>query len=352
MLLYIYINSKIRYRSINPEHYTNYKKIIVTPQPAIYQKLTLNTWTNGSLYYNIGRNIASIYPIETVATTPGSSYNISQVEKYNNALGLVQQDTLVDYIANLSVPNSNIKLITPIALEQITVIIPGNSKIGNWTDIKNKRIGTFDIESGSYKSLQKILNIYQSNNTIINFQKVDATTIQDAFQKNDIDLFFCIVSNPNIIITNLAKQYPIRILGTNGLDRQTLRIIFPYSTDAKIDTTEYNISIMSSVKTLQSNVYIIVNTNFPFGECYRLIKTIFNNFIYIKENGDNLYKLQMLEFNPSYLYSTTDIIPIHAGVRKFFEDINIITYTPSPECIYKVGINKCSVNKINPYRLL
>ena len=353
MLLYIFINSKIRYRIHNPEHYLNFKKIIVTPQPAIYQNLTLNTWRPGSLYQNIGLNIASIYPINKVATTPGSYYNITQVEKYPNALGLVQQDTLVDYVANLSSPNnSNITLITAIGLEQITVILPGNSKISSWNQIKNKRIGTFDLQSGSDKSLRKILSISQSDNMVINFTEVDEVSIQNAFQTNTIDLFFCIASNPDKMITNLAKQYPIRIIGTNGIDRQTLSIIFPYSTDAKIDTSEYSISIMSTVKTLQSSVYLIANKDFPFGECYRLIKTIFNNFIYMKEKGDDIYKLQLMEFNPSYLYSTTDIIPIHPGVRKFFEDINIITYNSSPECIFKVGVEKCNVTKLNPYRLL
>jgi len=334
----------------NIDKFVNYKKIVVTPQSSIYKKININTWYKDSLYFNIATNISNIYPIDTVNITDGVSQNIDEVENNINHLGFVQEDILNDYIQNK--PNTNIRYITCIGLEQIIVLLPANSKINSWQDITNKKIGTLNVRSGSYLTLKNILKLLPSNrNEIINLD-FNSENIVNAFNSNKIDMFFTVVSNPNNIIKEVCNRMPIKLLGVKGLDDDYIKFVLPNYEKNNIDPSEYKAVINYSIKSVQTKVYLICHKDFADSESYLLIKTLFNNFNYIRSNGDNLYKLQMFEFNPSYLYATNNIVQLHNGVRKFFKDINIITETDNEDCVYSVGINQCSNEKINKNQIL
>ncbi len=346
MILYIFFKSK----KYSNDSFINYKPITITPQPMIYNSIIINSWFKTSLYWNIAENIKSIYPIDTNKISRGSLDNINLVEKFPNQLALVQQDILYDYIDNK--PDSNIRLITTIGLEDITLIIPANSNIYSWSDLSNKNIGTLHKNSGSYYLLNKLKDTFNFPFNIKNLEAFNSKLIIDSFTNKTIDAFFIVVSNPNNTIKTLSQNYPIRIIGTKGLNPNITDMILPYYKKSNIDTTDYKMSVINSINTYKTNICLICNKSFDSLESYILIKAIFTNFPYLTNNGDDYYKLQFLDFNPSYLYQNSDKIKLHDGVIKFFKEINIITDNPNPECLYKIGIDKCNLTNINNNRLL
>ena len=345
MILYIYLYSKRRL-----EKYTSYKSVTVTPQPTVYKNLTISTWHNSSLYKNLANNIANTFPIENIVKTGGSVENIYNVERSKNMLGLVQDDTLYNYAKEN--PNTNVRYVTMLGLEQITVITLANSKINSWDDIRNKRIGTFSRDSGSYRTLEKVLQISKElkQNSIVPIDNSDK--IVNMLLDKKIDLFFGIVSNPDPIFIDIAKKFPIKIIGIDGIDKKLLKIALPYYTEAIIDSTEYRVTASKTIHTLQTGISLVCHKDLDQLDSYLLIKTLFGNFSYIKNNGDNLYKSQMFEFNPTYLYNVNYSVDLHSGIKRYLKDINLITSNPNEDCIYKVGIEPCKLKYINGYRLI
>jgi TRAP-type uncharacterized transport system substrate-binding protein len=198
-------------------------------------------------------------------------------------------------------------------------------------------------------------------NTILASSEFKIENIMSDFANNKIDMFFAILSNPDINLINLAKKYPIRIMGTEGLDNNILQIVLPYYTPNVVDVSIYKNIVSNStsvlqntktIKTHQTKIDLVCHKDFDPIECYLFIKTIFANLSYINNNGNDIYKLQMIDYNPSYLYIVNNIVQLHPGVRKFLQDINIISNNPSQDCVYKVGIEKCTIKNINKYRLL
>ena len=221
-------------------------------------------------------------------------------------------------------------------------------------DIKNKRIGSFSRNSGSYKTLEKILSINKSlgTNTIVPIDNLDKSTLLNKLISKDIDLFFGIVSNPDPIFLEISKAIPIKIFGVDGIDNKFLKLLFPNFNKTLIDSTNYKLETNRTINTLQTGISLICNKDLEPLETYLLIKTVFGNFSYIKNNGNDIYKLQMFDFNPSYLYNVNYSVELHSGVRKYLKDINLITTNSNEDCIYKVGIEKCNLKYINGYRLL
>jgi TRAP transporter TAXI family solute receptor len=272
------------------------------------------------------------------------------VEKSKNMLGLVQDDTLYNY--SKENPNTNVRYITMLGLEQITVITLANSKINSWSDIIDKRIGTFSRDSGSYRTLEKLLQISSrlKQNSIVPVDNTDK--IVDMIVDRKIDLFFGIVSNPDPIFIDIAKKFPIKIIGIDGIDKKLLKIALPYYTEAIIDSTDYRVTTSKTIHTLQTGISLVCHKDLDELDSYLLIKTLFGNFSYIKNNGSNLYKSQMFEFNPTYLYNVNYSVSLHSGIRKYLKDINLITTNSNEDCIYKIGVEQCKLKYINGYRLI
>ena len=136
------------------------------------------------------------------------------------------------------------------------------------------------------------------------------------------------------------------------LNRKILTKIFPFSNDSKIDITHYDIQSLKVINTLDSRINIICNNELPSNYAYNLLKNIFSNIIYIKTHGDTNYKLQMQEFNPSYLYPNNSLYKLHEGVHKFYMDIGVITYNKDNSCRNFVGVKECKGENINHFRLI
>jgi len=327
------------------EDFKDYKSLIVTPQQTIYNDITLNTFYKGSFYEKIAKNFSTIYPITNINYTKGSQSNIELTNKKDNHLSLIQEDILLSFMRNN--PKNNVRFISCVGIEQLTLVVPFNSKINKLENIKT--IGTLNNKSGSYITLKKILEAFQIESKIVN---LDINDITNKFKLNQIDAFFIITSHPCHIIKSLHNRFPIKFLSLSYLNKDIFTKIFPFSKTSIIDTQLYNINSNIVIETINSKILLICNKNLKKNDGYNLIKTIFSNFSYIKHSGNDDYKMKMKDFNPAELYLDNSTYILHKGVKNYYIDIGIITYSDNHSCKYYVGIKKCPNKKLNHFRLL
>jgi TRAP-type uncharacterized transport system substrate-binding protein len=339
----------IHYRTIpHNDHFTNYKTVIVTPQPTIYSGLQLNLYSKSSFLNDIAKHIKNIYPIKTISSQEGSLLNLYTTNKSPNVISLIQEPAF--YHFQQKQPDHNIRFISSLGLEKFTLIVTIHSKILDWNTIDNHTIGTLSNNSGSYIVLQQIKTIFKMNFSIKQYSTFSSNISKD-LKDTTIDAFFIITSHPNTIIQSIHKDLSLRIIGIDKLSRDTLRLAFPQLQLSSIDLTHYNI-FTNIPATLSCRIDIVCHDKLPDLDAYNLIQTVFKNFIDFKTKGSSNYKLRMRDFNPEYIYLSHNKYTLHTGVYKFYKEIGLITNNPSDHCRYKVGIGKCNMDTLNNFRLL
>lgn len=341
---YIYSRSKPIHDS-----FVNYKKIVVTPTKSIYNGLQLNLYSKNKFTKIIADKLKNIYPIKVISYGENSYQNIKETNKRSNIISFIQEVVYYEYYNKNKI--RNIRFVCSIGLEKFTFITSTTSPIKNWSNLDDDMtIGTLQFNTASYISLLKIKEALNLNFSIKTYNKISANIATDI--KNDIiSGFFIITSHPNSDIKDLQNEISLKIFGTDGIDSTVLNVIFPNLKKTKIDLTNYNI-FTDIPNTLSSNIDIICNTKFSDYDSYNLISTIFKNFMQIKTDGNDNYKLKMKDFNPEYLYLTNDKYQLHNGVYNFYKEIGLITNNNSNACKYIVGTQQCTTNNINNYKLM
>lgn len=334
---------------------TRYKPITVTPQPMVYDKLTMYTISDDDLTTKIAKNIQNIYPIDKIEPIKSSNEVLQKIEKSPNTVGIVQDEPLQQY----NNPDSDMRIVCSVGIAHFILIVNAQTNKKTWYNFMDKSY-TFatDFPNSSsdltlQKILQNILNQYNHKVTYINYNH---NNIYDAFKNKKIDAYFIIKPDPDNTIQKLFNIMPVYLIGTKGLDNVKLSMLFPNSHQNYIDGTRYDKKIYGSIPTLMVRYHLIASNTVP-GEYIRiLIRSLFENFVLFKSSGDNLYIQQMFEFNPQYLYPNY-LNPvrqiIHPGAKTYFDEIGVITNNSNKDCVYSVGIDKCKSDLyVNPYRLM
>ena len=105
-------------------------------------------------------------------------------------------------------------------------------------------------------------------------------------------------------------------------------------------------------ETLRIKTLLLCNKNLNQKTCFNMINTIFKNLVFLRENTNNILRLNMKDLNPDDLYLSNYDFKLHDGVNKYYKEIGLISNNPNRDCIYKIGADKCSFDKLNRYRLI
>lgn len=349
MLIYVIITILIfviRNKYRNKDTFVNYKKVVVTPSPIIYNNYVLYGIKEYPIYKYLLESIKNIYPISKINYNSNCMQNLRTTDNNVNHISCIQDICYQHYNSNNN--NHNIRFICSIAIESITLLTSIYSKIFSWNDLYGKNIGTLSKNSGSYLTLMDINNNFNLNLNII---VINTKGIKSALSNNLIDAFFIITSHPSKILHDIHRVYPLRFIGTSGLSNKIIQKIFPYYIPSTIDLTNYKI-YHSLPETFNSRVNIIANKDMAPNHGYKFIYTIFKNILNIKNKGSDDFKLQMMDFKPEYLYLSNPDYKLQKGVYLYYRKNGMITNNNSLDCMYTSGVNHCNIKKINKYRLL
>ena len=340
ILFFKYLNKKV-------EKFSNYKSIIIKPHSSIYNKTTINLMPFKENQINVAENLSNIFPIVNINGGCSGLKAIENTNNYDNQLALIT-DEIYFYYTNKK--KHNLRFICSLGNEFFTLIIPFDSKLKNWKDIRNKKIGVIP-NSSSYYILTKILTAF--NIKLINEMVpiiYDPKKIIKYFNKKKIDCLFTLAAHPDIVLQKVNKTIPIKIIGIEGLDKKVLTGVFSFYKFEKINLENYKLN--KYIESLSVKLNLLCNKNLNHKDSYSLINTIFSQFQYITKNGDENYIIQMRNFNPSKLYLDNLKYKFHKSIYKFLKDIGMITNNKSYYCKFKAGVSDCKIEKINHFRLL
>ena len=228
----------------------------------------------------------------------------------------------------------------------LTVIVPGNAVLNNFNDLSGKKCALINSTGNIYiEKIFQILNIQMDYTVFNNYNE-----IIDAWENEAIDtvVLFCPHTNPFIKAFSLQFKIKFLDLDTSTFsDYQQKMLQFNYIT---LKNTSYSLidyrssSIQQSVKTIGMRMVLCTHENSPSGHIYKLIDTIFNNFLQIKKEYEGLQL--------SDLYYTQFIFQYHSGAKEIYTDKGYITELESPYCKHFIGKSKCTQESIDMAKIL
>ena len=139
----------------------------------------------------------------------------------------------------------------------------------------------------------------------------------------------------SVITTSSSSSHPpiLSMAGSEKIawDAHATTFVAPFSLRALTATTisattYYNIpSFNYYLDTWGIRIILITNSNQNNNIIYSLIKTIFENNMYIRDNINNDDQKQVLQnFSVEDSFENRNIIPLHNGVKLYYKHIGLI----------------------------
>jgi len=352
-LIFILILTTLRN---NTEYFNtdmNYKSITVTLTKPVYHKIYIATLYKDTLYYNYGKILGKIYPINTLVGK-GSVNNVQRLINNEVNFAIAQEDVVIDAISGKGAftdKNKSIRFITSIFEEKVTLIVNPIYNIHSWRDLKGKTVCFGGIGSGSlYNALElcKLIHIYESDLNIIYGNPFD-DAIFKKISNNEIAAFYMTGEHPDSFLVKTFKNNLLKIIGSNGIPDELVQIRFPTWHKSYINVKDYKIpSTNTKIHTFAVKTLLICNKKEDYSVIYRLIDTIFSNIIYIRRNIGLRENLEVLEqYSLSSTFPEHNIIPVHIGVIDYYYYLGIFTNNTDKRCSMFAGTGKCDLELIN-----
>lgn len=344
MILFILLTILLIYlRSRNSEKFKNYRTISVQLTDAVVNKLEINMAKN-EINTHIFNQLSKIFPVNNINYFSKPHSILAITNKKNNHLCLVEENMFNQE------KYSDTRYISCLAINYALLVSPLKNRLRTWSDLKGKIIGISDFHSQSYQFLTKINDVL-NNLFKIKVVKFEKSEIINAFNDKLIDGYFFIAPNPNKTLYEINKILPLRFIGTESINKDILQIVYPNLRSSKVDLDFYKIQNYTP-ETLRIKTLLLCNKNLNQKTCFNMINTIFKNLVFLRENTNNILRLNMKDLNPDDLYLSNYDFKLHDGVNKYYKEIGLISNNPNRDCIYKIGADKCSFDKLNRYRLI
>ena len=354
LLLFIFFNNYFFNKKKVYDKFNNYKSQIVKLTNIANNNNTIITGDYLSLNYSYGKLLSTIYPVKVIKGH-GTFNNIEKINNNEILIGLAQEDMVINSILGIK-PYSkkyNIKFIKGIYEEQINLIINTKYNINSWKDLKGKTVCFGDKDSTSlYNGLKlcEIINIKKNDLKII-YGKITDKKIRKLIIDDTIHAIFIIGENPNSYIKELFRIKLLNMIGTKGIPNELIKLKFPFWRESKINIKNYNIpSFNYNIDTWGIRTILITNSNQNNNIIYNLIKTIFENNMYIRDNIRNDDQKQVLQnFLVEDSFENRNIISLHDGVKLYYKNIGLISNNKNPNCSFFVGTGNCNLEILDPF---
>jgi hypothetical protein len=345
LLIFLFILFSILFYYKNTELYTNYKKIVVTPNKYVYNPLLF--MYNPSNINNFIYKLISTYIPAIKFKRTNTPWNIMKtINLTKNILGIVSEYDLLYFIENHK--NNNLRFICNIFYKYFTILSIKEKSI---TNLKNKSIGVVKNSPALYV-LKRLQTLFKFNLVIIN--TIEIKNIYRILKSKKLDALALFISHPNKELVQLFKKYTLNMFGTNNVPKSILKTIIPNYKESSIEIIDYIHEQNYMIPTIKIYNMIITNKNTSEQISYLILKNLYHKFSDIKLVKDVFLKRQTNYFNINNIFiSNNPKFILHKGVYKYYTDKGYITFIDRNICRKQVGLQKCDLNaRLNPYRIL
>ncbi len=182
-------------------------------------ELRVGTGNAGGTYYSYGTELAEALKAENkalkfkVCETAGSAANIRLITDGYLQLAFTQSDMLWD------AGDENAKGFSAVAglyTEACQIVVPVSSDIKSVSDLYGKRVSLGEEESGVLQNARQILFAYGIDESMTKAQYLSFTDSAEALKNDELDAFFCTAGTPTPAVSELSKEFPIRLIPVDG----------------------------------------------------------------------------------------------------------------------------------------
>ena len=299
-----------------------------TPAPATgLQFLSILTGQLGGGVYNAGLAMASAanagqraYKVEALPTS-GQMENANMLFNEEAEIAVLGTDILVEYYNGLvrfeNQAWDGLRSMFPLYSSFCYIIVPENSSIQTWADMKGKKVGVGNPGSSGYFLVKNILAAHGLNEGDYTEVTLNAAEQTTALKDGHLDVFGFFTTPNSPAIVELATTMKCRWM---PIDKamwdpyaEANRIPFivgntPAGTYTNQDT---------DVPTLSGLNYIATREGVSEDAIYTFTKAFFENYDMAVQAVSSIAEVKVL------LPVSDPVTPMHPGAVKYFEEVGL-----------------------------
>jgi uncharacterized protein len=261
-----------------------------------------------------------------VQSTTGSVYNVNAVLQGDCQLGIVQSDRQYQAVKGLKewegAPQTELRAICRLHPEVVTLVAGADTDIRSISDLKGKQVYIGGPGSGQRTNSLDILQAFDLDKTDIDIIDVKAADAPRTLQAGRIDAYFYTVGHPsgNIKEATVGER-PVRIVPIAGDQVEQLIRRKPFYSTARIPMRHYPRAEgnQDQVDSFGVTATLLTSTRLSADEVYLITKTIFENLEIIRQKHPALEGLQPTNMVRGFS------APLHAGAKRYYQEIGMLT---------------------------
>ena len=313
--------------------------VLFTPTASAQkQMISLGTGGETGVYYPTGGGICRIVNKLrarqgfrcVLEATDGSVSNITRVLDRSLDLGIAQSNWIyksyhealsddVEIYEHKSDKGESLRTLLVLYPEYFTVLVPKNSSIQSFDDIKGKRISIGTVGSSLRATMNDLLQ--KKNWQYQDFAQVlslDATEQASALCEGRIDVMIYTVGHPSGAAREATDDCDSRLISVQGPEIEQLLAENTYYRWAKIPGAIYRGNI-KSVPTFGVSATFFASASLSEETAYLLVKAVI-------EQLDDFRSLHpaFSRLDPEQMVKGPFAAPLHKGAIRYFKEIGLL----------------------------
>lgn len=314
-----------------PILYEKTHAVITSGKDSQKKFLTIGTGGVTGVYYPTGGAICRLinrnrddHGIQcSVESTGGSVYNLNALLNGELDIGIAQTDLQhhayheTGLVSSLA-PNPELRSVVDLYIEPLTVLANRNAQISTVYDLKGKKINIGVPGSGQRETVSSLVkNMGWTFKDFSLISELNPVEQSGALCDGKVDAIVFSAGHPNGSIQEATATCPTHIIPLEGPEIEAMCSKFPYYIPASIPGKIYR-GTPDAQPTFGTKVSVVTTSNVSSDIIYLVTKAIVEHFDAFKKVHPAFANL-----NVEDLVGNPDILPIHEGALKYFEEHGI-----------------------------
>jgi TRAP transporter TAXI family solute receptor len=312
---------------------------LANPAVGAQQKfITVGTAAVSGLYYVVGGAVCRLMNKERKKTgircssesTPGSVYNVNALESGDIDFGVVQSDIHYHAVKGDGTfkdagPGKNLRSVFSVYPDALNLLARPELDVHSLEDLKGKRFNAGNKGSGQRASIEELLQ--KLGMTYSDFAAVTEFDGDDQARglcENKFDGFFYDVAHPSAAIHDATTLCGSKLVPLSGPKVDELVKERPYYSHFTIPGGMYP-NNPDPIETYGPRATLMTSSKTPEQTVYLLVKSVFENFDEFKKLHPifkNLKKEDMVQVGLT--------APLHPGAIKYFRESGLLPPETKP----------------------
>lgn len=289
--------------------------------------VTIGTGGVTGVYYAVGGAICRLMNKDrkthgircSVESTGGSAFNVNTIKGGELDFGLAQSDVQFNAVKGQAGFKDNVfpelRAVFSVHPEPFTVLARKEANVGNFEELKGKRVNVGNPGSGTRNSMEELLGALSwklSDFSLASELKADEHG--PALCDNKIDAFFYGVGHPSANIQDPTTTCGAKLVSITGAAVDKLLADKPYYAKATIPAGLYN-NNPQATETYGVLATMVTSAKTPDETVYQLVKATFENF-----NEFKTLHPAFAALDPAKMVKDGNSAPLHPGAERYYKE--------------------------------